>query len=38
MKITLPLCLLALLYWIISEAVAVLCGKAEARLTRHLTR
>ena len=37
-EIVMPLCLLALLYWIISEAVAVVCGKAEARLTRHLTR
>ena len=37
-EIVMPLCLLALLYWISSEAVAVLCGKAEARLTRHLTR
>ena len=37
-EIVMPLCLLALLYWVISEAVAVFCGKAEARLTRHLTR
>jgi polar amino acid transport system permease protein len=37
-EIVMPLCLLALLYWIISEAVATLCRGAEARLSRHLTR
>ena len=37
-EIVMPLCLLALLYWAISEAVAVVCGKAETRLTRYLTR
>ena len=37
-EIVMPLCLLAVLYWIISEAVAVVSGKIETRLTRHLAR
>jgi len=37
-EIVMPLCLLALLYWFISEAVAMASNRLEARLTRHMAR
>lgn len=37
-EVVMPLCLLALLYWFISEAVAMACNRLEVRQTRHMAR